>query len=328
MSDLIKSLIDIKNRHAAFLSFPAKSRLSRFEEVFGTKVFNIKEREKDLVDKIIQEVKNDKIGSEDIFNIPDKYPEKTQIINKVGKYLTEKEALKLLQVEITKEDKFRILCESAFQDGVLTTAEIEKLEWDAELLGMTKDRSDRVLEDVREKLELAKPADFVLEIVGQEKEISIENIFSKITTSPYSLNLTKQDLKQTIVSSSDKLYFNEETKKYSLVKDKILKSGLNQRKEIVFGPTKYYYSIVELSLNNPYVSFNNFPQKQECQIIINSKNKYFNNIKPTKRLLRDVVYDGIASHLISTITATSIDPSRAFIDFKIKIGKALNDLEI
>ena len=80
-------------------------------------------------------------------------------------------------------------------------------------------------------------------------------------------------------------------------------------------------------MNNPYVTYNSFPQKQKCQIIVNKRNKYFNN-KNLKLILRDVVYDGIASHLISTVTATNLDPSKAFIEFKHKIGKALNQIEI
>ncbi len=327
MKELVKNLIAIKENQAKLKSYAVRERASRFEQVFGEEVFNIKQREEEIVNNIIESAFNDQISIEDIYEIPEKYPEKEIILNKTSNYLKEKESLRLLEIEITKEDKYRIMCESAFEDGVLTKAEKEKLEWDAYLLGLGEDKSKKILESIRKKLELAKPSDFVLEIIKAAKKTSLEEIFHKITRRPYKLNLNEQDLKIILYNLNDKLYLDENTKEYTLVEEIIHNENEKQEKYFDFAGTKYFYSIVDLSVNNPYVSYNSFPQKQTCQIIVNKKNKYFSN-KNLNLILRDVIYDGIASHLISTVTATSLEPSKAFIEFKHKIGKALNETEI
>tara|TARA_B100001059_G_scaffold37342_1_gene30252 strand:+ start:805 stop:1788 length:984 start_codon:yes stop_codon:yes gene_type:complete len=327
MDQLVKKLIKIKENQAKLKSYSVNERGVRFEEIFGEKIFNIKQKEEEIVNSIIEGAFKDQVSIEAIYSIPEKYPEKETILSKTTSYLKEKESLRLLDIEITKEDKYRIICESAFEDGVLTNAEKEKLDWDATLLGLSEEKSNYILASVREKLELAKPSDFVLEIIKATKKISQEDIFNKITERPYSLDLNKLDLKTILQNLNDRIYFDENTIKYSLIEEVISRKNTNQGRNFQFGGTKYFYSIAELSLNNPYVSFNSFPQKQECQIIINKKNKYFNK-NNLDLILREVVYDGIASHLISTVTATNLDPSKAFIDFKHKIGKTLNDTQI
>nr|AOE07716.1 hypothetical protein [uncultured bacterium] len=326
MNSHIEELILLKKRQEGYLNIPSKERLIKIKKDFGG-LYDFNAKAKEISEKIIKEAFSDNITLENIREIPEKYLERETILNKVADYLNEKEALEILEIEITKEDKYRIMCESAFDDGVLTHAEKEKLEWEAELLGLSQEKSNQILEGVREKLELAKPSDFILEIIKDTKKISREDIFNKITERPYSLDFNKHDLKITLQNLNDRVYFDENTKKYSLVEEIVSSKKPNQDKHLKFAGTKYFYSIIDLSLNNPYVSFNSFPQKQECQIIINNKNKYFDKNK-LDLILRDVVYDGIASHLISTVTATNLDPSKAFIDYKHKIGKALNETEI
>ena len=128
MKELVKKLITIKENHAKLKSYAVNERSSRFEQVFGEDVFNIKQREEEIVNNIIESAFNDQISIETIYEIPDKYPEKETILNKTANYLKEKESLRLLEIKITKEDKYRIMCEAAFEDGVLTKAEKERLE--------------------------------------------------------------------------------------------------------------------------------------------------------------------------------------------------------
>ena len=53
MNQLVKKLTKLKENQAKLKSYPAKERGVRFEEVFGEKIFNIKKKEKELVDEIV-----------------------------------------------------------------------------------------------------------------------------------------------------------------------------------------------------------------------------------------------------------------------------------
>ena len=53
MNQLVKKLTKLKENQAKLKSYPAKERGVRFEEVFGEKIYNIKKKEKELVDEIV-----------------------------------------------------------------------------------------------------------------------------------------------------------------------------------------------------------------------------------------------------------------------------------
>ena len=319
MSNVIKSLIEIKDKHASLLSFPPKRRSDKFESIFGEELFDILERKKQLLDQIVKEVFNDTIEKDAIYNIPDKYPEKTEILSKVGDYLNEKEALEVLEVEISKEDKFRRICEAALQDGVLSRDEENNINFEASILGIEKDKAISILLKVQDKMEIAKPKELVLEVLSNGQKKTLEDIVKEITSDKYSVKISKSEVFILLKEMNREVVFEDSTQKYFLISS--LKT--KQANFFQYRNTKYIYSLEDLPRNTPYVTFNSSPQKQECNIFINTNNKYFKNTPPNT-VLRDVLFDAVAYHQMQKINTDSLlDPTRQLLKFKEDIGYRL-----
>ena len=320
MNPHIKELILLKKRHEGYLNISSpKERLAKIKKDYGV-LFDFHAKANELADEIIKEAFNDNITLENISEIPEKFNERKKILDKVADYLNEKEARQILEIEITNEDKFRRICEAALKDGVLTREEEKNIEFESEILGIEKNKADEILKQAVDRFEIAKPKEFIMEVLGTANEhektkMTLDEIYKEISSDKYDVDMSKSEVLTQLKELVGDVVCDDKTKQYSLISQVETQGS----RSFVYGSVTYTYTVVELARNNPYVSFSFDPTKHECRLYINSKNQYFKNIQ-IKEALRDVLFDGVVSHQINRIGLHSIDPSTSFLKLKEKIS--------
>ena len=153
MNSHIEELILLKKRQEGYLNIPSKERLIKIKKDYGG-LFDFNAKANEISDKIIKDVFNDKITLENITEIPDRFLEREKILKKVTDYLNEKEALEVLEIEISTENKFRRICEASLQDGILSPSEEKNISFEASILGVEKDRAALILQKVQKNCNL------------------------------------------------------------------------------------------------------------------------------------------------------------------------------
>lgn len=320
MNSHIEELILLKKRQEGYLNIPSKERLIKIKKDYGG-LFDFNAKANEISDKIIKDVFNDKITLENITEIPDRFLEREKILKKVTDYLNEKEALEVLEIEISTENKFRRICEASLQDGILSPSEEKNISFEASILGVEKDRAALILQKVQNELEIAKPKELILEVLSEGQKKTLDEMTKEITSNKYGVKMSKSEIFILLKEMNREVVFEDSTNTYFLVSS--IKS--ESTNSFQYRSTKYNYSLEELPRNTPYVTFNSSPQTQECSIFINTKNKYFKNTPP-QSVLRDVLFDAVAYHQMQKINTDSvIDPTRQLLKFKEDIGYSLSN---
>ncbi len=321
MNPHIKELILLKKKHEGYLNISSpKERLAKIKKDYGV-LYDFYAKANELADKIIKEAFNDNITLENISEIPEKFNERKKILDKVADYLNEKEALEVLEIEITKEDKFKRLCESALLDGVLSNEENRNLMFEATILQIEKSKAETILKSVLHKMEIAKPKELILEVLRSGHKMNIDEVIKEIRSERYGVNMSKQEVFTLLNEMNREVVYDSAKGTYYLYSSIQTKSS----NAFMYRNTKYSYRLDDLPRNQPYVTFNSAPQKQECYIYINKNNKYFKN-KSISSVLEDVIFDAIAHHQMQKINSEHLDdPIRQYQKFKEDIGYKLSN---
>ena len=186
-------------------------------------------------------------------------------------------------------------------------------------MGIEKDKAASILQKVQDKMEIAKPKELVLEVLSNGKKMTLDDIVKEITSNKYRVKISKSEVFTLLKDMNSEVVFEDSTHKYFLISS--IKTELANFFQ--YRSTKYIYSAQDLPRNTPYVTFNASPQTQECDIFINTNNKYFKNTL-LSTVLRDVILDAVAYHQMQKINSESlIDPTRQLLKFKEDIGYKL-----
>ena len=330
--DLVKDYIDFKDMHRRVLS---QKYIQKKQDIISS-FFNHEDYEQfnknggfptwedSLVKKIIRECLKNQIKPEEIEYIPDDIAKKSEILKSVSDHFVQQEINKTLEIKTTIEGTFRKLCLQYFEDGVLTPDEEEDLYFEREILGIGEEEARQIIEETREEFEIAKPKDYILEILNNKSQ-TIKEIHD-ILNKKYDLDMDVGLIEQIIDSKlNHQIVFEKTTKEYSLVDD-VLAVNDEKSKSIKYGRINYNYSIKEIDRNYDYVMASSNPSNQSCTLTININNPFFDDVNP-ENVLVEVLCDGIASHRISLLDNNdrTIDFSKQILKLKSHIRSLIRD---
>ena len=214
-----------------------------------------------------------------------------------------------------------------FEDGVLSPDEEEDLYFERDILGIGKEEAQQIIEETREEFEIAKPKDYILEILNKGPQ-SESDIKKTLNERPYRIKINTGEIKHIIDTRlNHQVVFEKITKKYSLV-DSVTPVNNEKSKSVQYGRIKYTYSIKEIDRNYDYIMASSNPSNQSCALTININSSFFDNIDP-QEVLTEVLYDGIVSHRLSLLDYSdrTIDFSKQVLKLKTQIrSQILNQI--
>ncbi len=280
--------------------------------------------ENNLVKKIIRECLKNNIEIHEIERIPENITKKSEILKCVSDHFIQQEINKTFEIKTTNEGTFRKLCIQYFEDGVLTPDEEEDLYFEREILGIEEDEARQIIEDIREEFEIAKPKDYILEILNNKSQTVKE--INNILNNKYNLEMDVGEIKHIIDSKLNHLVvFEKINKKYALLEN-VSSVDEEVSKSIKYGRISYNYSIKKIDRNYDYIIANSNPSSQSCSLTININNSFFDGLN-LEDVLTEIITDGIVSHRISLLDYNdrTIDFSKKFLKLKSQIRSEIKD---
>lgn len=312
-----------KMRSKAFSIHDTDKRKQIISDFFDGNLTNINDYQKNQINAIIKSCLRNEISIQQIEQIPWNFPGRDQIMTKVSDHFIEQETLRILNKTQKKEDLFRRICENFFEDGFLLESEKSELDLEANILEIDEENKNKIIEQVRNDKELAKPKDVILEIVSGLKNndnFTSSEVYSVCKSQKYNLDFEKNDveniLKQKLISI---ISYNSEKDSFSLIK---LDHSIEESESFEYGRTEYTYQINKLDPDHRYITTDPYPSKNKCVLIINSSSHYFEGVN-IKENLRGLIYDGILIHRMQKRTSTIEDGDITSI--KTDIHKKLKD---
>ncbi len=320
-----KRVLDEKNSQKKQEIISSYFSKEEYEEFKNNGAFPV--WEENFVKKIIRECFKNEIEIEEIQQIPDYISNKTEILKKVSDHFIQQEINKTLEIKTTNESTFRKLCLQYFEDGVLSPDEEEDLYFERDILGIGKEEAQQIIEETREEFEIAKPKDYILEILNKGPQ-SESDIKKTLNERPYRIKINTGEIKHIIDTRlNHQVVFEKITKKYSLV-DSVTPVNNEKSKSVQYGRIKYTYSIKEIDRNYDYIMASSNPSNQSCALTININSSFFDNIDP-QEVLTEVLCDGIVSHRLSLLDYSdrTIDFSKQVLKLKTQIrSQILNQI--